>query len=52
MFTKRSGLQKVLAFITIVKQNFGFDLDGGITEVVLDFNNVEYYYLEVRGKDS
>lgn len=32
--------------ITLGKQNFGFDLDKGITEVNLDLN-VERYYLEV-----
>lgn len=35
--------------IEIVRQNFGFDLDGGIRTVSLDVE-VEHYYLEVRDK--
>lgn len=33
--------------IEIVRQNFGFDLGGGITQVDLDMNE-PHYYLEVR----
>ena len=33
--------------IEIVRQNFGFDLAGGITSVPLDLNE-PHYYLEVR----
>jgi len=35
--------------VEIVRQNFGFDLVGGIKSVILD-ENVEHYYLEVRKK--
>ena len=34
--------------IEIERQNFGFDLDKGITDVELDMS-IERYYLEVRG---
>lgn len=36
------------AAVEIVRQNFGFDLAGGITRVELD-KNEPHYYLEVRG---
>lgn len=35
--------------IEIVRENFGFDLETGVTEVKLDLNT-EHYYLEVRRK--
>ena len=35
--------------IEITKQNFGFDLETGITEVLLDPNQA-HYYLEIRPK--
>lgn len=34
-------------FIEIVYQNFGFDLENGITKVTLDVNK-PHYYMEVR----
>ena len=37
------------ASITITDQNFGFDLQNGITEVALD-PNTEYYYMNVKRK--
>ena len=33
--------------IEIVRQNFGFDITGGITNVDLDMNE-PHYYLEIR----
>ena len=36
-------------FIELGEQNFGFNLDKGVTEVNLD-PNVERYYLEVKIK--
>ena len=33
--------------VDIVRQNFGFDLESGVTEVALD-PEAEHYYLEVR----
>lgn len=38
-------------FIEIVYQNFGFDLENGITQVELDVNE-PHYYMEVRKIDS
>jgi len=35
----------------IAGQNFGFDLDSGITEVTLDLSQ-EHYYLEIRPKEE
>ncbi len=37
--------------IEIVRQNFGFDLDSGITTVDLDLQ-AEHYYLDFRWKDT
>ena len=34
--------------VEIVRQNYGFDVAGGVTQVELD-PEVERYYLEVRG---
>ena len=36
--------------IQIERQNFGFDLEKGITEVTLDLE-MEHYYLEIRPKE-
>lgn len=36
--------------IELVRQNLGFDLDAGVTEVVLDLSQ-EHYYLEIRPKE-
>ena len=36
--------------IEIVRQNFGFDLEKGVTEVTLDLET-EHYYLEIQAKD-
>ena len=35
--------------VDIVRQNFGFDLEKGVTEVTLDWK-MEHYYLEIRPK--
>ena len=35
--------------IVIERQNFGFDIESGITEVSLDMET-EHYYLEIRGQ--
>jgi hypothetical protein len=33
--------------VELVRQNFGFDVDGGVTTVALDPEEA-HYYLEVR----
>lgn len=35
--------------IEIIRQNFGFDIDSGITHVVLDIKQ-DHYYIEIRQK--
>jgi len=35
--------------IVVERQNFGFDIERGITEVSLDME-IEHYYLEIRGQ--
>ena len=37
----------MIKFIEIVYQNFGFDLENGITQVEFDVNE-PHYYMEVR----
>ncbi|WP_298032725.1 hypothetical protein [uncultured Dysosmobacter sp.] len=37
--------------VELVRQNLGFDLENGVTEVPLDMD-VEHYYLEIRPKDA
>lgn len=37
--------------IEIVRQNFGFDLEGGVRQVALD-QAQEHYYLEVKGREG
>lgn len=46
-FAQQSAQLEDHGIIEIVRQNFGFDLDGGITRVTLD-PDTEHYYLEVR----
>lgn len=48
-FTDLGASLSNTARIEIGKQNFGFDLEQGITDVILDLN-VERYYLEVHLK--
>ena len=48
-FTEQSAAIKGWEFIEILRQNFGFRPNKGITEVTLD-PDVERYYLEVTGK--
>lgn len=45
-FTGQNASISNTEYIEIVGQNFGFDLENGITEVELDMN-VPHYYLEV-----
>ena len=46
-FTAQSAALKNTDGIELLDQNFGFDLEQGITEVSLDPNQ-EHYYLEIR----
>ena len=48
-FTKLTSSLTNTAPIELGDQNFGFDLEQGITDVILDLN-VDRYYLEVRIK--
>ncbi len=48
-FAKQTASISNYDTIDIVRQNFGFDLTSGITEVELDLNE-SHYYLEVRAK--
>jgi hypothetical protein len=48
-FTSQSATIASADAIEIVRQNFGFDLDGGVTTVELDPTE-EHYYLEIRRK--
>lgn len=46
-FTNQNATIKDHGYISILNQNYGFDLENGIKEVVLDMD-VEYYYMVVR----
>ncbi|MBR2403618.1 MAG: hypothetical protein IKB01_12810, partial [Lachnospiraceae bacterium] len=46
-FSKQTASLSNSEFIEIIYQNFGFDLENGITEVELDVNE-PHYYMEVR----
>ena len=46
-FTEQTASVSNTQFIEIVYQNFGFDLENGITQVKLDVNE-PHYYMEVR----
>lgn len=46
-FSRQSASLSNSQFIEIVYQNFGFDLENGITKVTLDVNE-PHYYMEVR----
>ena len=48
-FANLSSSLSNTALIELGKQNFGFDLEKGITEVILDLQ-VDRYYLEVKIK--
>ena len=50
-FTKQSAAIEGYGEIEIVRQNFGFDLERGITQVALDLNT-PHYWLEVRKRAS
>ena len=50
-FTKQSAAIEGYGEIEIVRQNFGFDLEQGITKVALDLNT-PHYWLEVRKRAS
>ena len=45
--TEQTAVLKEQGQLEIVRQNFGFDLDGGVDRVTLDPRQ-EHYYLEVR----
>ncbi len=49
-FTGQSAAIAGYDFIDIVRQNFGFDLAGGVTEVDLDMAR-KHYYIEIREKE-
>lgn len=46
-FSKQTASVSNTQFIEIIYQNFGFDLENGITQVEIDVN-VPHYYMEVR----
>lgn len=46
-FSEQTASVSNTQFIEIVYQNFGFDLENGITQVELDMNE-PHYYMEVR----
>ena len=48
LFTQQTACLEDRGQIEIVRQNFGFDLENGIKEVILDLS-VPHYYLEVKG---
>ena len=48
-FTAQSARLEDRGLIDIVRENFGFDLETGATEVELDLDR-EHYYIEVRRK--
>jgi len=50
-FTAQSAGITGSEFVEILRQNFGFQPEKGITEVALDLN-VERYYLEVMVKEG
>ncbi len=49
-FTRQSAALINAEGVEIVRQNLGFDLEGGVASVNLDMNQ-EHYYLEVRVKE-
>ena len=49
-FTEQRAALENTDNIQIERQNFGFDLEKGITEVTLDLET-EHYYLEIQAKD-
>lgn len=51
VFTEQKAALTNTETIEITRQNFGFDLEHGITEVVLNTEQ-EHYYLEIRPKDQ
>ena len=48
-FTEQRAALENTDGIQIQRQNFGFDLEKGVTEVTLDWK-MEHYYLEIRPK--
>lgn len=48
-FTKQTASITNTEFIEIIDQNFGFDLENGITEVELDIQE-EHYWMDIRKK--
>ena len=50
-FTSQSAKLEDREQIAIVRENFGFDLENGITEVELDLAT-EHYYLEVKRSEA
>lgn len=49
-FTEQRAALTNAESIQIQRQNFGFDLEKGVTEVILDLK-MEHYYLEIRPKE-
>ena len=49
-FTRQTAALENTEGIEIVRQNLGFDLEGGITSAELNMEE-EHYYLEVRVKE-
>ena len=50
-FTQQTACLEDRGQIEIVRQNFGFDIENGIKEVVLDLNK-PHYYLEVKSHEA
>ena len=50
-FSEQTASVSNTQFVEIVYQNFGFDLENGITQVELDVNE-PHYYMEVRKIDN
>ena len=48
-FTAQAAVLEDYEQIEIVRQNFGFDLENGVSKVTLDPDQ-EHYYLEVKGR--
>ncbi len=49
LFTKQTASVSKTEYIEIIYNNFGFDLENGITKVTL--GNEEHYYLEIKHKE-
>ena len=46
-FTQQTACLEDRGQIEIVRQNFGFDLENGVKDVILDLNQA-HYWMEIR----